>query len=70
MVYKSSKDYPEELKKLIIENPEDGTQYIFLINNLDASANLISSLYQNRWNVELFLKWIKRHLRIKKFWET
>ena len=67
-VYKSSKDYPEELRKLIVENPEDGTQYIFLTNNLDASVELISSLYRNRWGVELFFKWIKQHLRIKKFW--
>ena len=69
-VYKSSKDYPEELRKLIVENPEDGTQYIFLTNNLDASVELISSLYRNRWGVELFFKWIKQHLRIKKFWGT
>lgn len=58
-----------ELRKLIIENPEDGTRYIFLTNNLDASAELISSLYRNKWSVELFFKWIKQHLRIKKFWE-
>ena len=69
-VYKSSKDYPEELRKLIIENPEDGTRYIFLTNNLDASAEFISLLYRNRWSVELFFKWIKQHLRIKKFWGT
>ena len=69
-VYKSSKDYPEELRKLIVENPENGTRYIFLTNNLDASAELISSLYRNRWSVELFFKWIKQHLRIKKFWGT
>ena len=69
-VYKSSKDYPEELRKLIIENPEDGTRYIFLSNNLDASAELISSLYRNRWSVELFFKWIKQHLHIKIFYGT
>ena len=69
-VYKSSKDYPEGLRKLIVENPEDGTRYIFLTNNLGASAELISSLYRNRWSVELFFKWIKQHLRIKKFWVT
>lgn len=69
-VYKSSKDYPGELRKLIIEDPEDDTQYIFLTNNLEASAELISSLYRNRWSVELFFKWLKQHLRIKKFWGT
>ncbi len=41
MVYKSSKDYPEELRKLIVEDPEDGTRYIFLTNNLGASAELM-----------------------------
>ena len=46
-VYKSSKDYPEKLRKLIIENPEDGTRSIFLTNNLDASADVVSSLYLN-----------------------
>lgn len=70
MVYKSSKDYPEELRKLIVENSEDGTRYIFLTNNLDASSELIISLYRNRWSDELFFKWIKQHLRIMKFWGT
>ena len=69
-VYKSSKDYPEKLRKLIVEDPEDGTRYIFLTNNLYASAELISLLYRNRWSVELFFKWIKQHLKIKKFWGT
>ena len=69
-VYKSSKDYLEELRKFIVEDSEDGTRYIFLTNSLDASAELISLLYRNRWSVELFFKWIKQHLRIKKFWGT
>ena len=55
-VYKSSKDYPEELRKLIVENPEDSTRHVFLMNNLNVSAELISSLYRNRWNIELFFK--------------
>lgn len=63
-VYKSSKDYPDELRKLIVEDPESGTRYIFLTNNLDASAELISRLYRNRWSVELFFKWIKQNLFI------
>ncbi len=48
----------------------DGTRYIFLTNNLTASAETIAELYRNRWSVELFFKWIKQHLRIKKFWGT
>ena len=66
-VYKSSKDYPEKLRKVICIDPEDGTRYI---NNLTASAETIAELYRNRWSVELFFKWIKQHLRIKKFWGT
>lgn len=48
MVYKSSKYYLEELRKLIVKGPEDGARYIFLTNNLDASAELISLCYRNR----------------------
>lgn len=69
-VYKSAKDYPNKIRKVICIDPEDGTKYIFLTNNLTASAETISELYRNRWSVELFFKWIKQHLRIKKFWGT
>ena len=41
-----------------------------MVLDLDASEELISLLYQNRWSVELFFKWIKQHLKIKKFWGT
>ena len=67
-VYKSSRDYPDELRKLVIEDPEDDTKYIFLTNNFEAPAELVSQLYCHRWSVELFFKWIKQHLKIKKFW--
>lgn len=69
-VYKSAKDYPEKLRKVVCIDSEDGTRYIFLTNNLTASAETIAELYRNRWSVELFFKWIKQHLRIKKFWGT
>lgn len=69
-VHKSSKDYPKELRKVICVDQENGTKYIFLTNNLTASATLISELYRNRWSVELFFKWVKQHLRIKRFWGT
>lgn len=69
-VYKSSRDYPVKLRKIVCIDPEDGTRYIFLTNNLTASAQTICELYRNRWSVELFFKWIKQHLRIKKFWGT
>ncbi len=69
-VYKSAKDYPEELRKVIIVDQDEDKRYIFLTNNLTASAELISMLYRKRWSVELFFKWIKQHLKIKKFWGT
>ena len=69
-IYKSSKDYPEKLRKVVCIDPEDDTRYIFLTNNLSASVEKIAELYRNRWSVELFFKWIKQHLRIKKFWCT
>ncbi len=69
-VYKSAKDYPEKLRKVVCIDPEDGTRYIFMTNNLTATAETIAELYRNRWSVELFFKWIKQHLRIKKFWGT
>lgn len=69
-VYKSSKDYPEKLRKVICIEPENGTKYILLTNNLTASAETIAELYRNRLSVELFFKWIKQHLHIKKFWGT
>ena len=68
--YKSSKEYPSELRKVIVLDPEDGTRYIFLTNNMEASPLLISEFYRNRWSVELFFKWVKQHLRIKRFWGT
>lgn len=55
---------------MICLDPEDGTRYIFLTNNMTASPETISMLYRNRWSIELFFKWIKQHLKIKKFWGT
>lgn len=69
-VYKSSKLYPEKLRKVVKQDPEDDSTYIFLTNNLTASSELIAEFYRNRWSVELFFKWIKQHLKIKKFWGT
>ena len=68
--YKSASEYPEELRKVIVLDPDDGTRYIFLTNNMEASPLLISKFYRNRWSVELFFKWVKQHLRIKRFWGT
>ena len=68
--YKSSKDYPKEIRKVEYVDPEDGTLYIFMTNNFEISALTVAELYRCRWSVELFFKWIKQHLKIKKFWGT
>jgi hypothetical protein len=70
VVYKSVKDYPERLRRVVWIDSETGTEYIFLTNDLDSSAVVIADLYRNRWGIELFFKWIKQHLKIKRFWGT
>jgi hypothetical protein len=69
-VYKSSKVYPEKLRRVVYRDEETGVIYTYLTNDLESSALVIANLYKNRWSVELFFKWIKQHLKIKKFWGT
>ncbi|MCM0607791.1 MAG: IS4 family transposase [Ideonella sp. WA131b] len=63
----SAKKYPEHLRRVRFKDPETGKTLIFLTNNTALPALTIASLYKSRWQVELFFKWIKQHLRIKKF---
>ena len=65
-----AKDYPEHLRRVRFKDPESGKTLVFLTNNMTLSALQIAALYKNRWQVELFFKWIKQHLRIKKFLGT
>ncbi len=62
------KGYPEKLRRIRYRNAQTGKQLVFLTNNFYLSALTITQLYQCRWQVELFFKWIKQHLRIKKFY--
>ena len=68
--YYVAKDYPEHLRRVRFKDPESGKNLIFLTNNTTLPALTIAALYKNRWQVELFFKWIKQHLRIKKFLGT
>lgn len=68
--YKSSKDYPEKLRRIRYFDEENQKRFVFLTNNFDLPALTIAELYRSRWQVELFFKWIKQHLRIKKFYGT
>ncbi len=62
-----SQDYPEQLRSIRFKDPETGKTLVFLTNNTALPALTIAVLYKNRWQVELFFKWIKQHLRIKRF---
>ena len=64
----SSKDYPEPMRRIVYVDEENGKRFVFLTNNFVLPALTIALLYKARWQVELFFKWIKQHLRIKKFY--
>jgi len=65
-----SKQYPEKLRRVKFFDKESGRIFIFLTNNMELTAEQIAMLYKNRWQIELFFKWIKQHLKIKSFWGT
>jgi len=65
--YYISQDYPEQLRRIRFKDPESGKTLVFLTNNFTLPAATICALYKSRWQVELFFKWIKQHLRIKRF---
>ena len=69
-VYKSGKDYPEHLRLVRFYDEEQNREFMFLTNAMDLTALQIADLYKNRWQIELFFKWLKQHLKIKKFWGT
>jgi hypothetical protein len=68
--YYSSRDYPAQLRRIRFKDPESNKTLVFLTNNFTLPAATICTLYKARWQVELFFKWIKQHLRIKKFYGT
>ena len=63
----ATQHYPENLRRIRFKDTESGKTFIFLTNNFVLPPLTIATLYKNRWQVELFFKWIKQHLRIKKF---
>ena len=65
-----SQDYPETLRRIKFYDAESKRYFVYLTNNMDLTAEQIVLLYKNRWQVELFFKWIKQHLKIKSFWGT
>ena len=67
---KSSLFYPVELRRVSYHALDIDRRFVFLTNNFSVSAQTIADLYKYRWRIELFFKWIKQHLRIKKFYGT
>jgi len=67
-VFYSSKAYPDPLRRIRYYDEENDRSLVFLTNNLQLPAITIAELYQSRWQIELFFKWIKQHLRIKSFY--
>jgi hypothetical protein len=67
---KTSKLYPEPLRRIHFFDEENSKHFYFLTNNMKLAASTIAKLYKSRWQVEIFFKWIKQHLRIKSFFGT
>lgn len=66
----SFQGYPEPLRRIRYYDKSLGKRFVFLTNDFDLPALTIASLYKSRWQIELFFKWIKQHLRIKSFYGT
>ena len=62
--------YPDKIRRVIYLDKESKKKFIFFTNALTISPVMVAELYHNRWQIELFFKWIKQHLKIKKFWGT
>jgi len=68
--YYAKRDFPEKLRRIRYFDSKNNQTFVFLTNNLVLPAKTIADLYRCRWQVELFFKWIKQHLRIKAFYGT
>ncbi len=66
----SQRRYPAHLRRIRYRDPTSGKTLVFLTNRTDLDAGTICDLYKSRWQVELFFRWIKQHLRIKRFFGT
>jgi len=70
VTYKSKEGYPEKLRRVSYVDKERGKRLVFLTNNFTIPALTVAEIYKQRWQVELFFKWVKQHLRIKSFYGT
>jgi transposase len=70
MGYQTSRNYPDRVRRIRFRDPSTAKTLIFLTNNFELPAAIVCALYKSRWQVELFFKWIKQHLRIRRFFGT
>ena len=68
VTYKSRNDYPKQLRRVEYYDEELKKNFVFLTNARYITGLEVALLYKNHWSVELFFKWLKQHLKIKKFW--
>lgn len=68
--YKTRKQYPNEMRRVVFYDHESNTTFVFYTNNFDLSAENIALAYKYRWRVELFFKWFKQHMNVKEFYDT
>jgi len=66
--YYAAKDYPDKLRIIKFRDEQTRKVFVFLTNNFHLKASEVAQLYKNRWEIEMFFKWIKQHLKIKSFW--
>jgi len=65
-----SQYYPDDIRKVVYYDKKTNRTFVYLTNNMTITSEQVALLYKNRWQVELFFKWIKQHLKIKSFWGT
>jgi hypothetical protein len=68
--YKATLGYPDKLRRVRYKDPETGKRLAFITNDMELPALTVCLIYKHRWRVELFFKWIKQHLRVKRFYGT
>ena len=64
---RSGKAYPDPLRRVVYRDPQTKNRYVFVTNNTTWVAKTIADIYKSRWQIELFFKWIKQHLKVKRF---
>ena len=68
MIYKSNKQYPKKLRRIKYYDQDKNITLVFLTNNFEVDALEIAAIYKNRWQIEVFFKWVKQNLQIKNLW--